>query len=100
MEYRRKRGDMIQVYKIMHKFDRIDAAIFFNKAQYNGTRGHSNKLFKSRCKSELRKNSFSQRIIEDWNSLTESIVSAESIDSFKAKVDKHWKNDWYKISTK
>ncbi len=77
----------------------MDENIIFTKSQYIGTRGHSKKLFKYRCNSELRKHTFSHRIIDDWNSLTECIVSADSIDSFKSKLDKHWKNEWYKIST-
>ena len=96
MEYRRKRGEMIQVYKII---DRVEPTHFFKQMHSRNTRGHNMKLFKERSHSELRKQSFSQRIINDWNSLTESIVSAESINSFKARLDKHWKDDWYKIST-
>ncbi len=46
MEYRRKRGDMIQTYKILKKVDRIDPIKFFTKTKYKGTRSHSIKLFK------------------------------------------------------
>jgi len=99
MEYRRKRGDMIQVYKIIQKIDRIDPNKFFTQAQYKGTRSHSMKIFKPRFESELRKHAFSQRIIEDWNSLTENIVSSESLDIFKGRLDKHWSTKWFKIST-
>jgi hypothetical protein len=99
MEYRRKRGDMIQVYKLLHDIDRVEKSIFFTMSLYTRTRGHSKKKFKGRCETTLRKHSFSQRIIDDWNSLTEDIVTAESINSFKAKLDKHWQTEWYKIST-
>ncbi len=43
-------------------------------------------------------NKFSQIIINDWNSITEDIVCAESINSFKAKLDKYWQTKWYKMS--
>jgi hypothetical protein len=56
-------------------------------------------LFKTRSETTLRKHFFSQRIIDDWNSLTEEIVTAETINSFKAKIDKYWQTKWYKIST-
>ncbi len=39
------------------------------QAQYNGTRIHSVKLFKPTFESKLRTHAFSQRIIDDWNSL-------------------------------
>ena len=99
MEYRRKRGDMIQTYKILQNIDRIDPDKFFTRAKYTGTRSHSMKLFKTRFKSELRKYTFSQRIIDNWNSLTEEIVTSESLDIFKTRLDKHWSTEWYKIST-
>ncbi len=50
------------------------------------------KLFKPRFESELRRHAFIQRIIDDWNSLTEKIVNSESLD-------KHWSTEWFKIST-
>ena len=99
MEYRRKRGDMIQTYKILKKTDRIDSIKFFTQSNYKGTRNHSMKLFKPRFESELRKHAFSQRVIDDWNSLTENIVISESLSIFKGRLDKHWKTKWYKIST-
>ena len=98
MEYRRKRGDMIQVYKIMNKMERIDPSDFFTQ-NTNSTRGHSRKLFKNRFKEEVRKYAFSQRIITDWNSLTEHIVASESLNIFKGRLDEHWKSEWFKITT-
>jgi hypothetical protein len=99
MEYRRKRGDMIQVDKILQGIDRVEPKTFFKQTHSRNTRGHSMKLFKESSHSELRKHTLSQRIINDWNSLTERIVSAESINGFKARLDKYWKANWYKIST-
>ncbi len=64
MEHRRKRGDMIQAYTILHKIDRIDPSNFFTQSKYKGTRNDNMKLFKPRFESELRKHAFSQRIIE------------------------------------
>ncbi len=51
------------------------------------------KLFKPRFESELRRDAFSQRIIDDWNSLTEKIVNSESLDIFKGRLDKHWSTE-------
>ncbi len=46
MEYRRKRGDMIQANTILKKIDRIDPCKFFIQIKNKGTRSHSLKLFK------------------------------------------------------
>ncbi len=64
MEYRRRRGGMIQIYKILKDIDRIDSNAFFTQAKYKGTRSHSMKLFKPQFEAELRKHAFSLRTID------------------------------------
>jgi hypothetical protein len=54
-----------------------------------GTRGHHLKLYKKRSNKQLRHNFFTQIVVDNWNSLTESVVSAESVNSFKNRYDKH-----------
>ena len=39
------------------------------------------------------KNSFSIRIAKYWNKLPENIVNAPSINSFKNRLDTHWKDE-------
>ena len=56
-------------------------------------RGHSFKLETVRAKYDVRKYAFSSRIISSWNCLTEDIVCASSINVFKNKLDKFWKNE-------
>nr|XP_054765151.1 uncharacterized protein LOC129271925 [Lytechinus pictus] len=89
LEYRRRRGDMIQVFKIIHGFERIPGDTFFVYATGN-TRGHSLKLSKPRCLTKIRQDVFSQRIINDWNSLPEEVVTAQTVNSFKIRLDKVW----------
>ena len=36
--------------------------------------------------------SFSSRIVNIWNSLPDTVVDAETIDTFKRRLDKHWLN--------
>ena len=91
--FRRRRADMIQVYKIMNVLDRLDPRAFFNRALNERTRGHSQRLFVGRCRLEIRKNSFSQRVVQDWNSLSDHVVTATTLNSFKSRLDKHWKDD-------
>ncbi len=92
---------MIQTYKILKKIEGTDPSKFFIQTKYKGTRSHSIKLFKPQLESELRRHAFfSQRIIDDWNYLTEKIVNSESLDIFKGRRDKHRSTEWFKISTK
>ena len=37
------------------------------------------------------KNFFSQRVISSWNSLPQHVVDATSVNTFKNRLDAHWK---------
>ncbi|CAG2218815.1 unnamed protein product [Mytilus edulis] len=90
LEYRRDRYDMIQVYKALHGTDDINWQNMFELST-NSTRGHTWKLIKKRCNSTQRLHSFSQRIIDQWNSLSTVTVFAESVNIFKNHInDEHW----------
>ena len=90
LEYRRARGDMIQTYKIMHKLEDLEPSDFFNLDISNRTRGHSLKIIKNRFHLDLRKYSFVNRIVNEWNGLPEDVVTAPSLNSFKNRLDKLW----------
>lgn len=90
--YRRKRGDMIQVYKILHNLEDIEPSSLLQQSGKTSTRGHSMKLLKQHCRTKTRQNFFSQRVVNDWNSLTEEVVQAPSINAFKNRLDKLWNN--------
>jgi ribonuclease P/MRP protein subunit RPP40 len=97
--YRRRRVDMIQTYKIMNGIDRLDPEAFFEMPEVQSaiTRGHSKKIFKKRCSTQIRQNSFSNRIVNDWCSLPEKVVSAQSLNDFKARLDSHWIEELYSV---
>eukprot|EP00794_Sanderia_malayensis_P014125 gene14125-15603_t len=95
LEYRRLRGVMIEVYKQFNIYD-SDVSLKLKLAPTTAnetTRGHSKKLFKRRAVKSIGRHSFTHRVVTPWNSLTEEIVSACSVKSFEAKLDKHWKNE-------
>ena len=86
LKFRRLRGDMIEVYKILT--GKYDAQIVPKLAlsENVNTRGNSFKLKTDRPKYDLRKFSFASRIVNLWNSLPDSIVCADSTNSFKNKL--------------
>ena len=98
MDYRRKRFDMIQVYKIIHGIDDIDMNVFFKFAGDGGTRGHTLKLLKPQAKKSSRLNSFSHRTITIWNDLPQDVVSSGTVCSFKSKLDKLWSGRRFDVS--
>ena len=54
MEYRRTRADVIQVYKLMNGIDKTSYDLL-NVRDATTTRGHKQKLFKPRPKTNIRK---------------------------------------------
>jgi len=88
LKYGRIRGDMIEVYKILtNKYDsRVN--FYLEKQQDSITRGHSLKLVNNRYHYDLRKFSLAPRIVNVWNSLPEIVISADTTDTFKRRLDK------------
>jgi len=68
--YRRKRGDMIEVYKCTHGIHRNNILEFMSDTR---TRGHSLKLRLQSCKTRFRHNYFNQRVVFPLNSLPEEL---------------------------
>ena len=93
LETRRMRGDLIEVYKIMHGLTNPNPEDFFTFAT-SELRGHKYKLYKPRIKTDIGKFSFSFRVIDLWNSLPDEVVNAVSINSFKNKIDDIIKFGW------
>ena len=96
LKYRRIRGDMIEVYKILtNKYD-SGVNVYLEKQQDNIglTRGHSLKLVNNRYHQayDLRKFSFAPRIVNIWNSLPEIVISTATTDTFKRRLDKFWQH--------
>ena len=88
MEKRRERGDIIQTYRIMNQIDRINPDTLFQKADYQGTRGHSQKLAKTRPRLDTRKYFYSQRVVENLNKLPESAIQSPTLLCFKQELSK------------
>jgi hypothetical protein len=91
LEMRRERADMLEVYKIMNGMEGLEEKDFFMR-DLNGRRGHSFKLYKKRVNLDIAKYSFGNRVCSSWNSLTEDIVTSQSINIFKGRLDKYLGN--------
>lgn len=88
LEKRRRRGDLIETYKILNGFEDIDYKIFFEYSD-TSTRSNTCKLKKrGHWRTLVRANAFSVRVVNSWNSLPEDVVNAPSISSFKSRLDK------------
>ena len=69
LTYRRHRGDIIEVYKILTgKYD-PEVSDLFELRKSENRRGHTLKIYKERSRLEIRRNSFKHRVVELWNAL-------------------------------
>ena len=79
-EVRRLRGDLIYTYKMYESG-------LFEPSTETRTRGNSRKLKKEHCRNNLRQHSFAARSVDAWNHLPDCIVTADTLDTFKARLD-------------
>ena len=90
--YRRLRGDIVEVFKILAGvYDPSVTEGLLTLSHNTRTRGHSRKLAKSTCKRNLRLHTFSQRVVNPWNSLPESVVTAANLKTFEQRLDRAWR---------
>ena len=89
LNYRRKRGDLIQIFKSRKDLDRTKFDKFFCSQTNVYTRGHSAKIQKQTASTRQRSSFWSVRAVKDWNLLPKEVVSAPTLNSFKNRLDKH-----------
>ena len=84
---RRKRGDLIETFKLVKGITQVNHEIFFTIHENIG-RGNMYKFAKHRSRLNVRASFFSQRVVNDWNKLPNDVVSADSVNAFKNRLDK------------
>ena len=97
LEHRRRRGDMIQVFKILKGIDRLDPDQFFTMSAESTTRGHGLKMMKTFSRLGVRQNVFSQRVVNDWNSFPAEVVESPTLNTFKSRLDKFWQKERFRL---
>ena len=63
--------------------DKVDEERMLPLVGHSRTRGHCLRIRGSKFKTELRRNYFSQRVVNLWNSLPQSAVDAGTVSKFK-----------------
>jgi len=85
----RLRGYLIETFKILTKKECLDCSGCFELAYVSSRlRWHLLKLLKPRCRTTVRPNFFSLRVISEWNKLLQKVVEAT-----------HSRTDWTNTGT-
>ena len=95
--YRRKRADILQMYKFIHGFDFFDfertceicEKPVFEWSLATQTRGHAYKLQHHLC-GTTKKKSFFGRVVPLWNNLEMDTVNSDTVNTFKNRLAKEW----------
>ena len=93
LERRRVRGDLIEVFKWVKGINEGNIKQVIDLSKQNRTRSNGFKLEKLRFRTNIGKNWFTNRVVNDWNSLGKHVVEAESINSFKRRLDEYMDRD-------
>ena len=101
LAYRRLRGDMIEVFKLMHPeagYDKtLEPLLPINDRT---SRGNRFKLYHRRPTNNLRKYSFGMRVTKPWNDLPDYVVAAPNVKIFETRLDAYWQNQQIKFDYK
>jgi hypothetical protein len=63
LQYRRLRSDMVETFRIINNIDKVNSNKIFPKNKKT-TRGHKHKIYKKHYRTNIRKYSLSQRVVD------------------------------------
>ena len=87
----RLKGKLLEVFKILNKFDNVDYRQYFLYDFNYLTRSNGHKQFRKRFQTNIPKKFFTYNAIEKWNSISYQIGNSNNIESFKKKLDIRFK---------
>jgi len=86
LEGRRNRADLIFLFKMYKGLTRPPFDLLFQLTKHDRTRGHTIKLTKHCSNRDVRLYFFSERVINNWNNLDQSVTEAGCVDTFKRRL--------------
>ena len=98
LEDRRIRGDLIETFKILTGKSNVAPETWFTFASSNATddtvrtratTGYLNLVQPPIPKTEIRKNFFSNRVVDHWNQLPDHVKISQKTNDFKNALDRH-----------
>ena len=82
----------------MYGYEGLNKDMFFRIKNDSITRRHSLPLVKCHPRLDIRKYTFSQRVVNDWNKLPEECINATSVNMFTNRIDQYFFKDKEPVS--
>ena len=94
LEQRRFRFDLIQTYQILRGYDKVKKGTWSTLVGSDVTRQTRNTSYKDNLvpkhsRTDLRRNFYSNRVVNLWNNLPTEMKDAKSLNIFKSLLDAH-----------
>ena len=85
---RRKKGDLIQIFKIVKGLEEVDLGVKIGRDRPGLS--HTHQIVRDNCgKYPLRSDFLPNRTATTWNLLPSRVVNVEKVNGFKARLDSH-----------
>ena len=91
LEERRRRGDLIQMYKISKGKDIVNFHHPPKRFEHKQSSRRNNfRIRRQLINSRIRHHFFRNRVSIDWNCLSQEIIDVDNINIFKNSINKHF----------
>ena len=90
LEQRRLRGQLIETFKYLKGITRATPEGLFDLDANVRTRTNGLKLRTRASRTTVKNKFFPTTIVSTWNNLPENVVTARTLNTFKARLDTHW----------
>ena len=91
LQDRRTQFDLVQTFKIIHGIDKVNYSEWFemvgqNPGRLTRTTSDPLNILRKHSNNEVRRNFFSNRVVEKWNSLPAEVKRVKKVSTFKSSV--------------
>ena len=85
----------LKFFKKLNCHENIYKNMFLSLRKHSRIKGNEVKFVNDQCRLAIRKYSFSQRTIHEWNILSMDCLTANNVNIFKNKVDAYLRRAGY-----